>query len=74
MGAYVGPRAATSGRTAKQCHCGEMRSPLDGWQLLVAPASRRRRTSAGPPSGEACSNKGRDFAPALIALTEWGDR
>lgn len=46
---------------------------LDGF--VEAGIMERRRTSEQPELFEyVLTDKGRDFAPALIALTEWGDR
>jgi len=46
---------------------------LDGF--VEAGIMRRRRYSEQPELYEyLLTEKGRDFAPALIALTEWGDR
>jgi DNA-binding HxlR family transcriptional regulator len=46
---------------------------LDGF---VEAGVMERRTTEGPPAvlEYVLSEKGRDFAPALIALTEWGDK
>ena len=43
--------------------------------FVAAGIMRRRKYSAQPEAYEyLLTEKGRDFAPALIALTEWGDR
>jgi len=50
-----------------------LQNRLDG---LVAAGIMERRPSAQQPdvSEYVLTAKGRDFAPALVALTEWGDR
>ncbi len=46
---------------------------LDGF--VESGIMRRRQLSASPEQHEyLLTDKGRDFAPVLIALTEWGDR
>jgi DNA-binding HxlR family transcriptional regulator len=50
-----------------------LQNRLDGF--VAAGIMERRRTSEQPELYEyLLTEKGRDFAPALIALTEWGDR
>src|ERR1035437_10370273 len=48
-----------------------LQSRLDGF-VSAGIMQRRRGSSAGPEDG--LTDKGRDLAPALIALTQWGDR
>lgn len=50
-----------------------LKARLDGF--VDSGIMRRRRYSEQPELFEyVLTDKGRDFAPALIALTEWGDR
>src|SRR3954468_6045047 len=50
-----------------------LQARLDG--LVAAGIMERRLTAQQPDLSEyVLTQKGRDFAPALIALTEWGDR
>jgi DNA-binding HxlR family transcriptional regulator len=50
-----------------------LQNRLDG--LVASGIMERRSTSEHPEVYEyVLTQKGRDFAPALIALTEWGDR
>src|ERR1035437_8429568 len=48
-----------------------LQSRLDGF-VSAGIMQRRRGSSAGPEY--VLTDKGRDLAPALIALTQWGDR
>lgn len=48
-----------------------LQSRLDGF--VAAGIMQRRTTSAAGPE-YVLTDKGRDLAPALIALTQWGDR
>src|ERR687890_755778 len=46
---------------------------LDGF-VEAGIMERRRSADRGEPGEYVLTEKGRDFAPALIALTEWGDK